>query len=358
MDKKRVLLVNSLRFGGGEKVVALLAEAANIPVLLLNDENDFQLNDEILNKDLCYKQNILLKLFSAARKLKNYVESNSVSIVQSHLINANLINCIAVYFGSPHKAEIVNHGMFTQRNNEGLKGRLLKFLMRLYYRQAYRSIFVSKACKDDYLANIKLMRNPEVIYNPFDVNSIMQKSRETCSVSGDYFIAVGRLEQVKRYDVMFDAYSRYVNNGGLEKLYILGNGILKDILQKRIEQLQLQDRIILLGAVSNPYPYIKNAKALIQASESETFSNTVVEAIILGTRVISTKSGGPNELLAFPDICKSTGPEECLFGYLTDINNPDQIAKAMETDNAVANSSLLIDEVQIDTVLSKYMREI
>ena len=54
-----------------------------------------------------------------------------------------------------------------------------------------------------------------------------------------------------------------------------------------IRQYNVEDKVILTGAVDNPYPYIKRANLLVCTSKSESFSYVIAEAKVLHTPVVS-----------------------------------------------------------------------
>lgn len=60
----------------------------------------------------------------------------------------------------------------------------------------------------------------------------------------------------------------------------------------------IAERVIFAGFQSNPYPLIKHAALLVLSSDSEGFGNVLVEALLCGTPVVSTRCpGGPAEIL-------------------------------------------------------------
>lgn len=62
----------------------------------------------------------------------------------------------------------------------------------------------------------------------------------------------------------------------------------------------------------NPYKYMKRASVLVLSSVYEGFSNVLVEAMALGTSVVSTNcQSGPAEIL-----------DNGLYGPLVDVGNP------------------------------------
>lgn len=72
------------------------------------------------------------------------------------------------------------------------------------------------------------------------------------------------------------------------QLIILGEVRLQAELQSLIHSLDLSHKIHLYGFMSNPYPYIANAYALVLASWHEGFPLVLVEALALHRPVIAT----------------------------------------------------------------------
>jgi N-acetylgalactosamine-N,N'-diacetylbacillosaminyl-diphospho-undecaprenol 4-alpha-N-acetylgalactosaminyltransferase len=82
------------------------------------------------------------------------------------------------------------------------------------------------------------------------------------------------------------------------KLIILGQGPLKKDIEKKIKQLNLEDRVFLFGLKNNIFKYLIHAKLFILTSSFEGFSNVILEAMALGIPVISNDcSAGPSEIL-------------------------------------------------------------
>lgn len=109
---------------------------------------------------------------------------------------------------------------------------------------------------------------------------------------------------------------------------IIGDGIEKPLLQQTIENEHLSDCVCLLGAMDNPYGYIKAADLLLIPSYSEAAPLVIGEAACLGTPVLSTETSSAREML-----------EQTGFGLVCD-NSEQGIAEAL--------SELLTDPEQID----------
>ena len=95
---------------------------------------------------------------------------------------------------------------------------------------------------------------------------------------------------------MLDA-ARILKQDGWEiNWLILGKGYEYDSLIRKKEQYGL-DNVHFLGFRKNPYAYMRAADIVGALSEYEGFSLTIVESLLSGTPVISTRSGGATEMV-------------------------------------------------------------
>ena len=83
-----------------------------------------------------------------------------------------------------------------------------------------------------------------------------------------------------------------------DRLYILGDGPDRDKIEKKIKKEGMENEIILLGNIKNPYSWIKKAKMLVHSSKYEGLPTVLIEALILDKIVISSDCPtGPREIL-------------------------------------------------------------
>lgn len=114
----------------------------------------------------------------------------------------------------------------------------------------------------------------------------------------EYVIAVGRLVKLKQFDRLIDCYSKSRLPNKNIHLVILGVGEEQTNLQNKISELNLDDKVHLLGFKKNVYDYILNSKFLVLSSKYEGFPMVVLEALSIGIPVVSFDcESGPNEMI-------------------------------------------------------------
>ena len=95
------------------------------------------------------------------------------------------------------------------------------------------------------------------------------------------------------------AFSKVAEKNENINLAILGQGELKEDLEKLVAEYNLQDRVFLLGFQSNPFKYVSKSSVFVLSSLFEGLGNVVLEALACNVPIISTDcKSGPREILA------------------------------------------------------------
>ena len=165
----------------------------------------------------------------------------------------------------------------------------------------YQKILViSDDMEKELLEMRKDLKNIYKIDNFVDYQEIDKKLNEDLKMNFDfnqkYFLTVCRLnEEQKDVKTLIEAFSLYT---GEEKLVIVGDGPDRKILEDLCTAKNLKNKIIFLGMLNNPFPFMKNAQAFILSSKVEGFGLVLVEALYSGTKVISSNCPtGPSQIL-------------------------------------------------------------
>lgn len=216
------------------------------------------------------------------------------------------------------------------------------------YQRLYRQrpmIAVSQGVAADLRGRLGLSTSRIVtVYNPFDFDAIRAQAQEAVRVhSGPYVIHVGRYAAQKRHDLLLDAWARLDLP---HRLVLLTPH--DDRLAAKIDALGLSGRVTVAGFQRNPYPWIAGADLLVLCSDHEGLPNVIVEALALGTPVVSTDCpSGPREILgaAFPECLVPVGDAAALAQAI-------RRTLAAPPDTALADLSVF----STDRVLNAYER--
>ena len=99
-------------------------------------------------------------------------------------------------------------------------------------------------------------------------------------------LSIGRLSSQKGFDVAIQT-AKVMQDQNINFIwYIIGQGELKEKLQKQINDAQLQNKVILLGTRENPYPYCYYCDIVVQPSRYEGKSVVLDEAKILAKPIV------------------------------------------------------------------------
>ena len=124
--------------------------------------------------------------------------------------------------------------------------------------------------------------------------------------------------------------------GKLDRLdlryYIIGDGPQRKILEKLIIEYKATDRIILLGEMDNPYPFISKADYLLVPSFHEAAPMVFDEANIIGTAVISTNTLSAKEMISGGSSIVCANSEHGLWDVLSIVSKPEY-RKQKSADN-------------------------
>lgn len=159
--------------------------------------------------------------------------------------------------------------------------------------KAYKIVAVSHFIKQKIETKFNA-KSVEVIPNSVLIHSVSADEK----LPFEYVIAVGRLVSLKQFAQLIESYANSIMPQKNIHLVILGTGEEGILLDNKIADLNLKDKVHLLGFKENVWDYISNAKFLVLSSQYEGFPMTILEALSLGIPVVSFDcESGPNEMI-------------------------------------------------------------
>jgi len=265
-----------------------------------------------------------LKLPFLGLKYKKILKEKQIEVSLSFMNRPNYINIFAKLFGSKVKTIISERiAPSMEYKTSSFKDKISRFLIKTLYKKADIVLCNSKGIQQD-LNNWNIM-NVRVIYNMLNFKCIENKEYEKFT-----FINVGRLEPQKNHKLLIKAFKRANLNA---KLLIIGDGYLRKDLEVLIEELELKDKVKLLGRQKNPGKFLSKADVFVFSSNYEGFPNVLLEALACELPIISTDcKSGPREILApKTDFNKQTKDIEIgEYGILTPVGDIEKMSEAMK----------------------------
>ncbi|MDO6387118.1 glycosyltransferase [Uliginosibacterium sp. 31-12] len=345
------LLIDSLIGGGAERVVLNLAEGFRrqgheVHIILAHDQIQHRVPDGVRLHALAPAGRLnpiraLEKLMLAWRLRRCVAEIEAdgrrFDFFISNAEDADRISRLACL---PHvyiryRNSMVEYLRGKIGDKAGLKRlfRTLKWRIRFHLTYGGRDIItVSDALQRDIVDEVGVHPHSiRTIYNPFDFEAIRQLAREyQPPVDGPYIVYAARFSARKRQDLLLRAFcdSHACQS---HKLVLIGDAYTeaeknwREQIALQVASLGLQDKVLLPGFQTNPYPWIKHAALFAMSSDSEGLPTVLIESLILGTPVVSTDC--------------PTGPSEILTGRLSPFlcARNDHLALAVRIDEALAH---------------------
>ncbi|WP_455198756.1 glycosyltransferase [Kaarinaea lacus] len=355
---KIAFLVSTLAGGGAQRFVTNLAtEYANqgheVHIFLQKKEVIYSLPDSIKIHSLTSttKKPRLKRLFKLVlgRRFRRQIQELSATkpfdLVISTMFGANLIARLSGIPGIVYRiSNNLDHRLRKGTNRYFIKRKWMQFLL-----QAQQIVVLNQEMKQHIIDTLNVSPdNISIITQGFDFRYIKEMAAKPESNLPDqpYILHVGRFQAQKRHDVLLQAYKLAQVP---HKLVLLGQGRDKSTrkLNVLIENAGLADNVIQPGFQDNPYPWIKNASLVVISSDYEGLSNVLIEALILGTPVVSTAHiSGPRDVMTgeFSQFLSETGDAEGLA---------KNIVKAL--DHYPELSEAIVQPFCVETIAQLYL---
>lgn len=327
--KKLAIFLTDLGGGGAERVMVNLANGFarrnfDVDLLLVKKEGVYlsQLSPAVNLIDLKTQ-----KLLLSVPKLVSYLRRDRPDALLTALEDTNIIAIAARLFAkwldrfsinrysrsSPQLIVTVHNNLSQEAfSGEGLKRQLVPKFLKWIYPFADCVVGVSRGVADDLVQLGVRQRQVRVIYNPILTANFDQLATAELSPGRSFkqarawltgrdvpvILAAGRLVPQKDFKTLLQAFALASEQRPL-RLLLLGEGSEQPALEALVQQLDIASSVIFTGFVDNPLTYMSRADLCVLSSAWEGFGNVLVEAMGVGTPVVSTSCpSGPAEILA------------------------------------------------------------
>lgn len=284
MGRVKVLhLLNSLNYGGAERFLLNLSKHVDKEKfkfdILVRDENNpmapffYELGDDVVVAPDFPKHSL-----NHYRYMKKFVKKNDYDWVHIHA--NSLIYTLPFKLFSSSNVLLHSHSSYSTNM-------VVKKIHNINKKKYLKSIEVSIACSD--AAGEWMFGNNqfEIIYNGIETERFKynfearKKTRKKLQVMESEVLigTIGRLSEVKNFGFAIDLIKKLnLNSETNYKLFIVGDGELREELQTNIDEQNLNNTVMLLGNRDDVPDLLSAFDIYIQPSWFEGFPFTVIEA--------------------------------------------------------------------------------
>lgn len=336
--KKILFMVSSMNIGGVEKsLLSLLSiiprEEYEVTVLLLNKSGGFlnHIPSWVKAEEATWFKDIKPIIMEAPQvTLKNYIKKkkyiDGILFTFSYFIDKHFKNRyfyyknilrsipmkeqeydVAIAYAGPTEIidSYITHKVKSKKKIGWIhfdvsKHEINTNLYLKLFSKMDKVFIVSKEGKAKFDEEFPFIANKtEVFENIVSKELIRDMACEKVDFDGDFegikIVTVGRLSVEKGQDLGIKTLARLKKDGYKVRWYCVGEGNSRAEYESIIKEHRLQDDFILLGAKTNPYPYMKMADIYVQTSRHEGYCLTLAEAKVLNKTIITTNFTGANE---------------------------------------------------------------
>jgi glycosyltransferase involved in cell wall biosynthesis len=268
------------------------------------------------------------RVLAALPRLVRYLRANRPQALLSALDHANVVAVLAVRLAGSRTRSVISMRAMPSEiyRQDGAGGsRFLFRCMMAVYPRADAIIANSRAVALDLSQVLALPVDAvPVIHNPLNLARLDALASEGAphpwlSDGGPpVVLSVGALAPRKDFATLVRAFA-IARSRRACRLVILGEGPEREHLAAIAAQSGVAEHVAMPGFLPNPFPWMRRARVFVSSSTTEGCPNALMQALALGTRIVSTQAiGGSAEIL-----------EDGRWGRLVPVGGPGAMAEAI-----------------------------
>jgi glycosyltransferase involved in cell wall biosynthesis len=242
------------------------------------------------------------------RRLVRALRSGRYDLAHAHLVHADWHLALAGVFA--RYIPLVT----TKHNPDPFRGRLAFRLTERAALRRYGAVIAISDALREFLNDTLGVTAVTVRYGL----TVPEELPARRSQNGARFLAVGRLEQQKGFDIAVEAMALVVDQVNEAQLAIAGEGGKRPELTVAIERLGLGDAVQLLGRREDVSELMAAADVLVHPARWEGFGLVLLEAMRSALPIVATRTG------AIPEVV-----EDGVTGRLVPPDDPAALAAAL-----------------------------
>lgn len=327
-NKKMIVNIISSIKGGGAEIIVDELDKIYLSKKLQSYVIYFKGNADIVKKNhffLNLNPRNPLSIFYIRKILKKFMETkNNDLIIHAHLTWPFFFTTLALI-------GLKNYKLFFTEHDTTNKRRKIPFFYlidQIFYARYLYIICISKGVykKLAKWINIKIKKRLRVVYNGSRIYPISY--RETLKNRLPRLISVGRLISKKNFSTTIIAISKLKHD--IDSYTIIGEGDDRNKLEKLIKNLNLENKVKLIGWTDDVEKYYRESDIQLIPSLYEGFGLVAVEGMSTGLPIVASNIPGLKEVLGDSNysvtlINKVNSSEEWVKGIYQTIDSINEI---------------------------------
>ena len=263
-----------------------------------------------------------LSFVSDLKRLSAFLRAERFQIAQTFFVDGNIYGTVAAHFAG------VRAIVSSRRNIGYWHNRLQLTILRFLRRWTSHYLANSQAVVDKTVATEGVARDRlTLIYNGLDLDRFKpdaedarRRMRHSWGVAAEDILigSVANLRPVKNIDTLILAAARLAESNPGLRLVVVGEGDQRERYQDLIDSSGMRDRFHLVGAQTDIASCLAAIDIAALVSQSESFSNSLIEYMAAGKPIVASAVGGNIEAI-----------EHDRTGLLFDIADPGGLQAAL-----------------------------
>lgn len=256
--------------------------------------------------------------------LRQVIAQEQPDVIHAHDMRASFLSALAC--GS---IPLISHIHNNAYDNRGLTAKSVAYLLAGW--KAKKILWVSRSSFEGYCFHRLFAGKSQILYNVIDESQIFAKLAQDERDYDFHVIFIGRLTYQKNPQRLMELCAQMKARKPDLKVAVVGTGELEQQTRELAKSLGLENTVQFLGFQKNPMKMLFCSRVMVLPSRWEGTPMCALEAMALGTPVVSTPSDGMKELIDNDEngwLCETD--QDLVDNMLKIIENPDCRRKLSE----------------------------
>jgi glycosyltransferase involved in cell wall biosynthesis len=238
------------------------------------------------------------------QKIRGYIKNQGIEIIHTHTPRTILDAALAAYGLQNLKHIATKHLLNAPSDRRWGMAFTLWDRLNLYIPD--KVVAVSQTMYEEIVLLPLINRNRIMLIRNAIPNELFNRPQEREMGRHELGLATdtiligytGRIDKVKRIDLLLQAFAQIVAQYPKARLVIAGNGKLRQQMEALSQQLDLSHAVTWMGFYQNIPRLLAAIDIYAQTSVNEGLSLSILEAMAAGKPVVATDVGGAREIIS------------------------------------------------------------